>query len=103
MRVAHVFLRLPPLAHSRSAFRPPRQLWIPPVNSVQRSRMLMPLLVRLTDSEIEATDFVGAQALNAVENSVGVVEKVSSARLAGQRQGLRRPGGSRARLRPGRA
>jgi hypothetical protein len=79
MRVAHVFLRLPALAHSRSVFRPPRQSRIPPVDSFQRSRMLMPLLVRLTDSEIEATDFVGAQALNAVEDSVGVVEKVSSA------------------------
>ena len=42
----------------------------------------MPLLVRLTNSEIEAIDRVGAQVLNAVEDSGGVLEEVSSARLS---------------------
>jgi hypothetical protein len=42
----------------------------------------MPLLVRLTDSEIKAVDGVVAQALDAVENCRGVLEEVGSAGLA---------------------
>ena len=43
-----------------------------------RSRMLMPLLVRLTDSEIEATDGVVPQILNRVEDGRCVPEEISS-------------------------
>ncbi len=34
----------------------------------------MPLLVRLTDSEIEAIDLVGSQISNAMVDIVGVIE-----------------------------
>ena len=38
--------------------------------------MLIPLLVRLTDSEIEDADRVVAQASNRIENGRGVLEEV---------------------------
>ncbi len=41
----------------------------------------MPLLVRLTDSEIEAINLVGSQISNAIVDIGGVVEEVSPARL----------------------
>src|SRR5438445_13279763 len=43
--------------------------------------MLMPLLVRLTDSEIEAIDGVVAQVSNGVEDGRGVLEEVASTGL----------------------
>ena len=42
----------------------------------------MPLLVRLTDSEIEMIDLVGSQGLHAIEDRGGVVEEVGSAGLS---------------------
>ena len=42
----------------------------------------MPLLVRLTDSEIKAADGVVAQISDAVENGRGVLEEVGSAGLS---------------------
>ena len=42
----------------------------------------MPLLVRLTNSEIEAIDLVVSQGLHAIEDCGGVVEEVGSAGLA---------------------
>ena len=47
-----------------------------------RSRMLMPLLVRLTDSEIEVIDLVGSQALHGIEDRRVVIEAAGSAGLA---------------------
>ena len=44
--------------------------------------MLMPLLVRLTDSEIEVIDLVVSQGLHAIEDGCGVLEEVGSAQLA---------------------
>jgi hypothetical protein len=44
--------------------------------------MLMPLLVRLTDSEIEAIDLVVSQGLYAIEDCGGAIEEVGSAGLA---------------------
>jgi hypothetical protein len=44
--------------------------------------MLMPLLARVTDSEIEAADGVVAQALNAVENGGRVPEEPGAAGLS---------------------
>lgn len=41
----------------------------------------MPLLSRLTDSEVKAIDDVLAQALDAVEDRRGVDEEVGAARL----------------------
>jgi hypothetical protein len=41
----------------------------------------MPLLVRLTDSEIEAFDDVVPQVSNRINNDRGVLEEVSSSRL----------------------
>ena len=41
----------------------------------------MPLLVRLTDSEIKAVDGVVAEASDAVENGRGILEDVGSAGL----------------------
>jgi hypothetical protein len=46
-----------------------------------RLHMLMPLLVRLTDSEVEAIDLVDSQISNAIVDIVGVVEEASPARL----------------------
>ena len=46
-----------------------------------RSPMLIPHLVRLTDSEIEEADRVVAQASNRVENGRGVLEEVGPAGL----------------------
>jgi hypothetical protein len=43
--------------------------------------MLMPLLVRLTDSEIEAIDSVVAQASNSVEEVRGIPEQMDAAGL----------------------
>ena len=48
---------------------------------VARSSMLIPLLVRLTDSEIDEVDRVVAQASNGVEDSRGVLEEVGPAGL----------------------
>lgn len=53
----------------------------PPVDPFVRLRMLMPLLVRLTDSEIEAVDLVSSQTLNAVVDIDVVAEEVSPAWL----------------------
>ena len=39
---------------------------IPPIDPVERLRMLMPLLVRLTDSEVEAIDGVIAQVSDGI-------------------------------------
>src|SRR5208283_3253728 len=44
--------------------------------------MLMPLLVRLTDSEIEVIDLVGSQALHGIEDRRVVIEAAGSAGLA---------------------
>ena len=44
--------------------------------------MLMPPLVRLTDSEIEAIDLVVSQGLYAIEDCGGAIEEVGSAGLA---------------------
>jgi hypothetical protein len=41
--------------------------------------MLIPLLVRLTDSEIEDADRVLAQASNGVEDGRGVLEEIGAA------------------------
>ena len=38
----------------------------------------MPLLVRLTDSEVDTVDGALAQASNCIENTGGVFEQVSS-------------------------
>jgi hypothetical protein len=43
--------------------------------------MLMPLLVRLIDSEIKAIDGVVAQVLNSIEDGRGVAEEVTSTGL----------------------
>jgi hypothetical protein len=43
--------------------------------------MLMPLLVRLTDSEIKAVDRVLSQVLNGVQHGGGVLEKVGAVGL----------------------
>jgi hypothetical protein len=43
--------------------------------------MLMPLLVRLTDSEIEVVDGVVPQAPDCIQDERGVPEEVSSGRL----------------------
>ena len=43
--------------------------------------MLMPLLVKLTDSEIEAFNDVGPQVSDRIENERGVLEEISSGRL----------------------
>ena len=44
--------------------------------------MLMPLLVRLTDSEVEAIDGVVPQVSDCLEDGSGVLEEVSSSRLS---------------------
>jgi hypothetical protein len=44
--------------------------------------MLMPLLVRLTDSEIEMADGVVAQTSHGVEDGGSVLEEVGSAGLS---------------------
>ena len=73
---------------SQTAFR-----WPPMVDGVMRlsaagvrgtirSRMLMPLLVRLTDSEVEAIDGVVPQVSDRIEDGRGVLEEVSSSRLS---------------------
>jgi hypothetical protein len=43
--------------------------------------MLIPLLVRLTDSEIDAVDGMGPQFSDRIEDEQGVLEEVSSRRL----------------------
>jgi hypothetical protein len=43
--------------------------------------MLIPLLVRLTDSEVEAGDCVFAQATNSVKDGRSVLEEICSAGL----------------------
>jgi hypothetical protein len=43
--------------------------------------MLMPLLVRLTDSEIKAFDGMVPEVSDRIENERGVLEQVSSGRL----------------------
>ena len=47
---------------------PPRLVDTPPIKSFERSRMLMPLLVRLTDSEVEVIDAMVSQAADGVDN-----------------------------------
>ena len=44
---------------------------------VTRLRMLMPLLVRLTDSEIEVTDGVVPQIAHPIEDGLCVPEEIS--------------------------
>ena len=58
------------------------------VGCATRSRMLMPPLVRLTDSEVELTDSVIPQASDGIEDGRGVLEKVSSCRLLIQQETL---------------
>ena len=53
-----------------------------------RSCMLMPLLVRLTDSEVEAIDGVVPQVSDCIEDGSGVLEEVSSSRLSIDEQAL---------------
>jgi hypothetical protein len=62
--------------------QPPSRLDRPPngltIASIHRSCMLMPLLVRLTDSEIEAINLVVSQGLHAIEDRSGAIEEVGS-------------------------
>jgi hypothetical protein len=44
--------------------------------------MLMPLLVRLTDSEVEAIDGAVPQVSDRIEDGSGILEEVSSSRLS---------------------
>jgi len=48
----------------------------------------MPLLVRLTDSEVEAIDGVVPQVSDCIEDGSGVLEQVSSSRLSIDEQAL---------------
>ena len=48
----------------------------------------MPLLVRLTDSEVEAIDGVVPQVSDCIEDGRGVLEEVSSSRLPIDEQAL---------------
>ena len=41
----------------------------------------MPLLVRLTDSEVDAIDGVFSEALDGIDDGRGILEEVSSGRL----------------------
>jgi hypothetical protein len=50
-------------------------------DDLDRACMLMPLLVRLTDSEIEAIDLAVSQGLYAIEDRDSVLEEVCSAGL----------------------
>ena len=50
--------------------------------------MLMPLLVRLTNSEVEAVDDVVPQVSDCIEDCSGVLEEVSSSRLSIDEQAL---------------
>jgi hypothetical protein len=54
----------------------------PPVDTIQRLPMLMPLLVGLTDSEIQSIYRVVAQSSNGVEDGRDVLEEVGPAGLA---------------------
>ena len=56
-------------------------LRIAPVNRLERLRMLMPLLVRLTDSEVEAVDGVVPQVSDGINYGRSVLEEVRAARL----------------------
>ena len=49
---------------------------------------MMPLLVRLTDSEVDAVDGVASQAPDCIENRRGILEEVSSGRLLIDEQAL---------------
>src|ERR1700681_972257 len=64
-----------------SPLRAERMARVPPVDAVERSRMLMPLLVRLTDSQVEMTDGVVSQVTNCVHHAMRVLEQVGSGRL----------------------
>ena len=44
--------------------------------------MLMPLLVRLTDFEVELTDGVVPQVSDCIEDGSSILEEVSSSRLS---------------------
>jgi len=50
--------------------------------------MLMPLLVRLTDSEVEAIDGVVPEVSDCIEDDSSVLEEVSSSRLSIDEQAL---------------
>ena len=52
------------------------------VGAADRSRMLMPLLVRLTDPQIEMADGVVSQVPNAVNNGSRILEQVRAAGLS---------------------
>jgi len=43
--------------------------------------MLMPLLVRLTDSEVDAIDGMFSQALDCIDDGRGILKEVSPGRL----------------------
>lgn len=53
-----------------------------PVRGAVRSPMLMPLLVRLIDSQVEAGDAVIAQVADRIQCRRGIGEQVGPARLA---------------------
>ena len=50
--------------------------------------MLMPLLVRLTDSEVQVIDGALPQTSDCIEDGCGVLEEVSSSRLPIDEQAL---------------
>ena len=53
-----------------------------------RSCMLMPLLVRLTDSEVQLIDGALSQTSKCIEDRRGVLEEVGSSRLSIDEQAL---------------
>ena len=59
-----------------------------PIETIKRLCMWMPLLVRLTDSEVEAVDGVVPQVSDCIEDGSGVLEEVSSSRLLIDEQAL---------------
>jgi hypothetical protein len=53
-----------------------------------RSYMSMPLLVRLTDSEVQVIDGALPQTSDCIEDGCGVLEEVGSSRLSIDEQAL---------------
>ena len=53
-----------------------------------RSYMSMPLLVRLTDSEVQVIDGALPQTSDSIEDGCGVLEEVGSSRLSIDEQAL---------------
>jgi len=66
---------------SARALGTPGQLWVSPVDPFKRLCMLMPLLVRLKDSEVEAIDNVAPQIFDGIKDRGSVLEEVGSGRL----------------------